>query len=207
MDTIETSSEHALATANTGLAAAAPELAERQKTALELLSTGMSVAEAARRVEVNRRTVFRWIKSDPVFAAAYNQWHAEMEESCRSQLAMLAEAATSAVRGALERGDARMGMQLLKGLGLIAPVENRVMDAEEIGRRNVLEEKRRKNKLEEEERRLVLKEKKSRWWETEEEKLMGEMQTERPTDFRNGSMIVRRAGGEENRSKRRQGRG
>jgi hypothetical protein len=206
MDTKEPGSEKALAIANTGLAAAGPELPERQKAALELLCTGVPVAEAARRVEVNRRTIFRWIKSDPVFAAAYNQWHAEMEESCRSQLSLLAEAATSAVRGALERGDARTGMQLLKGLGLIAPAGKRAMEADEIARRNVLERERRKIKLEEEERGLALKDKRSRWADAEEEKLIEEWPAGKSTDYGTGSM-VRTTGGEGDRPKRRGRRG
>jgi transposase-like protein len=136
-----------LAVANNGAA-----LPERQKAVLELICAGTSVAEAARKVEVTRQTIYRWIKCDPMFQAAYNQWHEEMEESSRSQLAMMTEAATAAVRQALERGDAKMGMQLLKGLGLIAPAKRRATDVDEIMRRKTLEEKRLANELADEER-------------------------------------------------------
>jgi hypothetical protein len=117
-----------------------------QRTALELLLEGKSVAETARSAGVARATVFRWLKDDPAFKAAYNLWHEEMEESCRSRLLMLTDKAAGALEKALEAGDAKAALQLLKGLGLIKPSGPRITDVEELKARQRIENKRRKAK-------------------------------------------------------------
>src|SRR5271170_102952 len=58
-----------------------PGLGPKQQAALELICSGQTLAEAARVTGVARSTLYRWVKQDPVFRAAYNQWQDEMDES------------------------------------------------------------------------------------------------------------------------------
>lgn len=133
-----------------------PGLGPKQQAALELICTGQTLAEAARVTGVARSTLYRWVKQDPVFRAAYNQWQDEMDESCRASLAGLKGKAARALAAAIEKGDARVAMQLLKGLGVFEKPRRQVTDPNEVKRRRDLEVKKQLTKLEEEERRVVL---------------------------------------------------
>ena len=97
----------------------AEQLPPEQQTALELLVGGKAVAETARQVGVSRSTVFRWLKNDPVFRAAYNQWQEEIQSSCQSRLMTMTDKAADALEKSLEGGDGRLALQLLKGMGMI----------------------------------------------------------------------------------------
>jgi AcrR family transcriptional regulator len=125
-----------------------------RRAALELILGGKSIAETARAAGVSRTTVYSWLRNDPVFRAAYNQWHEEMEQSARSRLLMLTDQATEAVRGALEGGDAKTAMQLLKGLGILSQSPPRLTEAQEVKEQEELETKRRQVQRECETRRL-----------------------------------------------------
>jgi hypothetical protein len=127
-------------------------LGAAQRAALELIFAGKSVAETAREAGVNRRTIHRWIKNDPVFAAAYNEWREEIEENCAARLAAMADKAAAAIEKALEAGDARSALQLLKGLGVLRPREKAATDAAEVEKRMKMETRKRKLELESEER-------------------------------------------------------
>ena len=63
----------------------------------------------------------------------------------------LTDKATDAVEKALEAGDAKTALQLLKGMGLLKPVEQRPTDEEELTRRAELEKQRKKVVMGEEE--------------------------------------------------------
>src|SRR5579872_2546931 len=95
------------------------DLPVEQRTALELLLLGKSMAETARESGVSRGTVYNWLKNDAGFQAAYNRWHDEMQESCRSRLLMMTDKAAGALEKALEAGNANAALQLLRGMGLI----------------------------------------------------------------------------------------
>lgn len=82
-------------------------LAADQQNAMELLVMGKTIAETARSAGVSRTTIYHWLRNDPVFQAAYNQWHDQLEEGCRSRLLTLTDKATDAIEKALENGDAR----------------------------------------------------------------------------------------------------
>ena len=130
------------------------QLPTGQRSALQLLFSGKSVSETARLVGVSRMTLHRWLKSDPVFQAAYNEWHEQMEESGRSRLLMLTDKATDAVEKALAGGDARTALQLLKGMGLIKAKAVGPTDPEEVERVGELEKKKRELSLTREERNV-----------------------------------------------------
>src|ERR1700683_5528484 len=97
----------------------AGKLGSEQEAALAHLLSGKSLVESARFARISRQTLYRWMKEDPVFQAAYNQWQEEMRNSARARLMAMSEKAAKAVETALERGDAKTAMQLLKGLGFL----------------------------------------------------------------------------------------
>ena len=116
-----------------------------QQKALEFLVAGKSVAETGRLIGVGRTTMFRWLKRDAEFRAAYNRWHTEIESNCQSRLMTMTDKAMDAVERALEMGNARAALELLKGMGMLngrsgvaGPTE-----AEEIRRRDERERSRR----------------------------------------------------------------
>jgi hypothetical protein len=125
-----------------------------QRTALEMLLTGRSITETAQSAGVSRDTIYRWLKHDPVFRATYNQWHDPLDESCQSRLLALTDKATDAVEKALEAGDARTALQLLKGMGMIRPRAVGPTDPEEVKKVMEMEKERRKIELRKEKGRL-----------------------------------------------------
>jgi predicted transcriptional regulator len=134
--------------------AAMASLPAAKRAALESLLGGKTISETARNAGVTRATIHNWLGKDPYFQAAYNQWHDEMERSCRSRLLMLTDKAADAVAQALESGDAKTALQLLKGMGLISVAPPRLTDPEELRRQAELDEKRRQITRECEERKL-----------------------------------------------------
>jgi Helix-turn-helix domain len=134
--------------------AALGSLDGEQQVALELLLMGKSIAETARSTGISRSTVYQWLRKDPVFQAAYNEWHEEMRESSRSRLLMLTDKATEAVEKALESGDAKTAMQLLKAMGMLKDRPAGPTDAEEVTRISGLEKRKRAARREREEARM-----------------------------------------------------
>ena len=93
------------------------KLGPEQQRALEYLLDGSSVAETARSMGVARSTIHRWIKNDPVFRAAYEEWQEEALASVRSRLLALTDRATDSIERSVKAGDSRLSMQVLKSLG------------------------------------------------------------------------------------------
>ena len=91
----------------------------KKQAALDALIAGHTMAEAARIADVSRSTLYNWIKRDASFMAALNQWRDEIQELCHDRLMALAERATQALDRSLETADAKVALQLLKGLGLL----------------------------------------------------------------------------------------
>ena len=118
-------------------------LGAEQQVALESLLMGKSIEETARTTGVSRVEIYRWLKQDAAFQAAYNQWHDQLQESCRSRLQALTDKATDALEKALEAGDARTAMQLLKGMGMIKDRPSGPTDVEEVEHSLAVNEKRK----------------------------------------------------------------
>ena len=70
-----------------------------------------------------------------------------MQESCRSRLMMMTDKAATAIEKALDAGDARSALQLLKGMGLIGEKPVGTTDAEEIKLETATRKKTRRAKL------------------------------------------------------------
>jgi hypothetical protein len=139
-----------------GAVAGAGGLTSSQVTAMGLICSGVSVAEAARTAGVSRGMIYRWIKHDPVFRAAYNEWAEELEEVGRARVTAMTEKATAALMKGLEAGDSRLALQLLSKLGMVGPSGQRSTDVEEIKRRTKMEERKRQLTLEKEERKVEM---------------------------------------------------
>jgi len=121
------------------------KLEEKQQAALDLLRIGISVAETARTTGITQQTIYNWLRHDPVFGAAYNRWHDEMEKGAQSRLLMMTEKAMDALEKALEAGNARAALQLLKGMGMFRQREVGPTDPEQV--RQTMEIERKKKKI------------------------------------------------------------
>jgi len=123
------------------------KLTAKQEAALVRLAEGKSVVDSAKAAGVGRATLFRWLKNDPVFVAAYNAWKQEAMETARARLVALAGEAVTAVGGALEKGDVRTALTVLKALGLISQPKTGPTSVEEVKREQEVERKNREGAL------------------------------------------------------------
>ncbi|MDB5355481.1 MAG: hypothetical protein JWN24_1934 [Phycisphaerales bacterium] len=96
-------------------------LSAQQQTALAALASGMLPGAAAQAAGVVASTLYRWRRKDPAFIAALNAWRNHAQESARDRVLAMAGQATATVLAAMQKGDARTAMTILKGLGAIAP--------------------------------------------------------------------------------------
>lgn len=83
------------------------------------LLSGSSVTEAAHAAGVDRTTVHRWLRDDPVFQAAYNGARRALQRELALRLEQMA-AAAERVSEAIQAGDIRASLAVLRGLGLLA---------------------------------------------------------------------------------------
>jgi len=146
-------------------------LGEEQRAALELLAMGKSVTDVAKEVGLSRTTVYRWLKDDPAFRAAHNQWQDEIEQTGRSRLLTLTGKAAAAIDRALEKGDPKTALQLLKGLGMLKTPTPQLLEEEELRKRMELDRRERQLKLEAEGRRMESDEAVARMMDEEFHKL------------------------------------
>src|SRR5687768_10979655 len=93
-----------------------PELGSKQMAVLENLLRGSTATEAAQAAGVNRRTVWRWRRTDIEFQAAFNRSRREAWEAAQMRLERLVEVAIGAVERAVADGDVRTALAVLRGL-------------------------------------------------------------------------------------------
>jgi hypothetical protein len=105
-----------------------------QRTAIEWLTAGETAVAAADAAGVSRSTVHRWLRGDPAFQAAYNVWQADLVDTARARLLALADRAVSTVGRALDRGDARTALTILRQQGLLGPAKPGPTDPDLIAR-------------------------------------------------------------------------
>ncbi|MCP4444637.1 MAG: hypothetical protein GY811_04730 [Myxococcales bacterium] len=96
------------------------ELSAMQSRALHLLVGGMSVSKAAEEVGVDRSTLHRWLRDDWAFKAAVNGARIELQRAVQLRLAQVASSATEVVATAIDNGDVRAAIAVLKGLGALS---------------------------------------------------------------------------------------
>ncbi|MGH9582966.1 MAG: hypothetical protein ACRD4O_08530, partial [Bryobacteraceae bacterium] len=95
------------------------ELSAKQRVAFESLRGGSSFAVAAEQAGVGRVTVYRWVKSDSNFRAAFNAWRQEQAESAQTRLLRLADKAVDCVEHALKLNDHATAVAVLSKMGMM----------------------------------------------------------------------------------------
>jgi aminopeptidase N len=91
-----------------------------QTLALEALLSGKSMTAAAAAAGVDRTTLWRWGRESFEFQARLNQGRAALQQSYQLRLEALVEKALQTVEAAVERGNMKAALEVLKGSGLLA---------------------------------------------------------------------------------------
>lgn len=114
-------------------------LPPEQYKALGLITEGEPIRVAAQKVGVDRGTVYRWIRNDPRFRAAYNARQLEQRESCRVRLLAAADKAVDQI---IERVkyDEKLAFALAKELGLFGAPKNQAVDPRRVRHEIILEQ-------------------------------------------------------------------
>ena len=95
-------------------------LKPQQLSALESLLAGCTVSEAAEGAGCSRESVHRWKRDDWAFQAALNRAQRELMQAIRGRLLAAARTAATNVGSAIENGDLKTSLTLLKGLGALS---------------------------------------------------------------------------------------
>ena len=96
-------------------------LRQRQRAVLEMMMIGQSVRTIAKKANVGRNTIHRWITSDQTFKAALKSWQERMQTSARGKLLVATEQAADTVIHKLKEGDLRAALAILKMGGIAGP--------------------------------------------------------------------------------------
>ena len=126
----------------------ASDLSAAQERALQHLAAGSSISDAARKVGVDRKTIHRWLATDPHFAAAFNAWRREMVHSGRARVLAMGDLALDTVRKAIQKGDARVALQVARAAGAMDEPRPGATDPQILQRRRELRHGRRDLTLE-----------------------------------------------------------
>jgi Helix-turn-helix of insertion element transposase len=94
------------------------QLDPRQLRAVDLLVEGKTDTQVAAEIEVDRSTVWRWRKRDPFFRAELARRRDELWNASGERLRALRLRAFDAIDDALDRGDWRAAVALLKLTGI-----------------------------------------------------------------------------------------
>src|SRR5258706_16120705 len=79
-----------------------------QGKAMELISAGAGLREAAEGAGVSRMTLHRWMREDPAFVAAWNAWRAHARRAAASRLLGIADRGGQGGGEAIGAGEARV---------------------------------------------------------------------------------------------------
>lgn len=90
-----------------------------QDKALAALLAGMTQSEAAKEAGVDRTTIYRWLQSDFAFQARLNAGRRERWDADQVRLAALTSKALATVEKAVEDGDVKASLAVLRGGGLL----------------------------------------------------------------------------------------
>ncbi|HEY2588260.1 MAG TPA: helix-turn-helix domain-containing protein [Tepidisphaeraceae bacterium] len=125
-------------------------LTDRQQRALALIGEGTSIKQISETVGVDRGTIYRWMRTDPHFRAAYNAWQLEQRESCRAALLKCAEKAVARINRMVDM-DENLAWKLVKELGLLGKGQPMHTDAKQVEREIAIEQEEAENRLAERE--------------------------------------------------------
>jgi hypothetical protein len=114
-------------------------LTPAQELAVGALLAGKTVTDAAGVAGVDRATVHRWLRESFAVQAAVNAGRRELRRAAYRRLEGLAEKAVDCVAKAIDRGDIKAALAVLKGLRVLSPVPIGSEDAAELSRQAELE--------------------------------------------------------------------
>ena len=92
-------------------------LSPQQERAVELLLAGMTVTAVAASIGVSRETVHRWRRENFQFVAAVNRGKRELSDAASTRLLAAWSKAAENVSKAVESGDLRASLLVLRGFG------------------------------------------------------------------------------------------
>jgi hypothetical protein len=95
------------------------QLSEDQQRALGMLTEGTGIREVGQQLKIHRGTIYRWLRRDPYFRAAYNAWQLEQQESCRAALMKAAEKAVARVIQSIPVHP-ELAWRVIKELGILS---------------------------------------------------------------------------------------
>jgi hypothetical protein len=89
-------------------------LSPQQETAIDLLAVGKTVTQVSAEVGVARQTVSEWLNHQPGFQAAFNQRRQELWDAVSDRLRSLLPKALDVLDQAIDRGDLKAALEILK---------------------------------------------------------------------------------------------
>ena len=95
------------------------KLSPKQHDAIDLLLQGRSITEVSKELKVDRSTIYRW-QGDVHFEAERNKKARELRDSSKARLAQLADKSLAVIDDALDSGDAKTALSVLKGIGYLS---------------------------------------------------------------------------------------
>ncbi len=101
---------------------AGSRLSVEQMNAIDILVQGRTDQETAETVGVARETVTRWRNDNPHFTAELNRQRRLIWGDSHDRLRALAGKAVDALEVALDEGDSRVAVEVLKAIGLYGQV-------------------------------------------------------------------------------------
>ncbi len=106
------------------------QLSEKQLMAIDLILSGKVDREVAEAVGVSRSTISDWRNGNYVFQAELNKRRREIQEASKERLRNIRNKALDTVEKAIEKGDVRTALEILRLTGIeqedlkaIGPVE------------------------------------------------------------------------------------
>ena len=125
---------------------------ERRAALRGLKMTG-KMSEAAKAAGVSRSSIYRWKYEDAAFRVLCNRWEREKIDECRDGVTGLLGKAVGVLERALDNGDARAALVVLKSMGILKPRETGATDLEEVEWDMALEAERKTNRMQDMEMR------------------------------------------------------
>jgi hypothetical protein len=101
-------------------------LTVEQQHAIDLLILGHTDAEVAEAVGVARTTISEWRVRHPLFGATLEQRRAEIWRAPQEKLRSLASTAVDTLAGAVQAGDLKASIELLKCIGMYGGLVNAI---------------------------------------------------------------------------------
>jgi len=127
-----------------------------QQKAIRLLTSGHTLVASATAAGVNRTTLYRWLKGDAAFLAAFNAWQKDVLDTTRGRILALSDLAVNTVAKAMTRGDATIALKILGSIGAMDRIAPGSTDPDEIERVQKLERMKTKTALRQAENRAEM---------------------------------------------------